>query len=409
MIELTTNHVLIVGSMKYMHKKIREVPKVRTTLLIETKKISLEDIIDNVQVINMPEIDEKCISLVFALHNIDPITHIAAFSDQHQILASQIAQVLNLRFHTLDTSKAIWDKLLMRHILRESHVDNTASIAAETANDIRDFAKKYGWPVFVKPRSGQASIGISKVQNENEIALAVTRIFSEANGDSFIVEEALFGEEFSVEAFSEDGRHCIIAITKKYKDPITFVEMGHQLPAELTDEQQDSIINFIKQCLDALRVYHGPTHTEIMLTERGPRLIETHTRLGGDFIPELVQDILSVDLKSFFARQILGEKVLNEIIDILNEKISAPRNYAAVWYRMNNLAGKLEKIQGIEDIQDFSGVTFVKILKKEGTTVRSVQQSSDRLAAVRTRGMSPTEAIENAQKAINYLKFEIHT
>ena len=54
----------------------------------------------------------------------------------------------------------------------------------------------------------------------------------------------------------------------------------------------------------------GPTHTEIVLTESGPRLIETHLRFGGDSIWDLVTDATGVDLVKNQWRQMIGEKVL---------------------------------------------------------------------------------------------------
>jgi hypothetical protein len=41
-----------------------------------------------------------------------------------------------------------------------------------------------------------------------------------------LVEQFHEGPQFSVEAFSECGEHQVVAITRKFSDPVTFVELG---------------------------------------------------------------------------------------------------------------------------------------------------------------------------------------
>jgi hypothetical protein len=55
---------------------------------------------------------------------------------------------------------------------------------------------------------------------------------------------------------------------------------------------------FTRQFLDAVQLEEGPAHTEITLTSRGPRVIESHDRPGGDRINELVRVAYDVDLKA---------------------------------------------------------------------------------------------------------------
>ncbi|MER8096114.1 hypothetical protein [Streptomyces goshikiensis] len=61
---------------------------------------------------------------------------------------------------------------------------------------------------------------------------------------------------------------------------------------------------------DALGIEFRPTQTEVILTSRGPRIIETHLRTGGDELWNMVTDATGVDLIESQLRQVLGEKVL---------------------------------------------------------------------------------------------------
>ncbi|MCY0909705.1 MAG: hypothetical protein OWR62_15090, partial [Sulfobacillus thermotolerans] len=69
-----------------------------------------------------------------------------------------------------------------------------------------------------------------------------------------------------------------------------FVEVGHAFPAPITPSQQAAIEGVVREALSELHVTMGASHTEVIWDrQRGPVVVETHTRPGGDHIPELVQ------------------------------------------------------------------------------------------------------------------------
>jgi hypothetical protein len=111
------------------------------------------------------------------------------------------------------------------------------------------------------------------------------------------------GPQYSVEAFSQAAEHAVVAITRKYSDRESMVELGHVLPAPLNDDTQATIRDYVVRMLDALGVEFGPTNTEIVLAADGPRIIETHLRVGGDDIFDLVKDATGVDLVDLQVRQ----------------------------------------------------------------------------------------------------------
>lgn len=48
--------------------------------------------------------------------------------------------------------------------------------------------------------------------------------------------------------------------------------------------------------LDAVGLIEGPSHSEFVLTPDGPRVLESHARLGGHALPELVRRAFGLDL-----------------------------------------------------------------------------------------------------------------
>lgn len=145
------------------------------------------------------------------------------------------------------------------------------------------------------------------------------------------------GPQFSVEAFSEAAGHVALAVTRKYSDPDNMVEPGHVLPTPLDADVEEAIEGHARRVLDALGVEFGPTHTEVVLTADGPRVIETHLRVGGDEIFNLVKDAVGVDMIDFQTRQAFGEKVLPDIRAVL-EADAEPR-CEAIWYTAPEASG----------------------------------------------------------------------
>jgi biotin carboxylase len=216
-----------------------------------------------------------------------------------------------------------------------------------------------------------------------------------------VVEKFLSGDQYSVECFSEQGEHQVVTITRKYSDPVSLVELGHVMPAPLDPEDAEAIGAHVCRALDALGVEFGPTHTEIVLTTSGPRLIETHLRFGGDSIWDLVTDATGVDLVKNQWRQMIGEKVLPGIRSTLQDPDRAPR-FEAIWFAAAPPSGILVEIAGVDGPHP-DGVT-VKWPLPPGTQLNGLQSSHSRLAQARAHADTAAEALALAQQAIERLE-----
>lgn len=67
-------------------------------------------------------------------------------------------------------------------------------------------------PVFVKPNNGGSSIGMSKVNEANELQSALDKAFKE--DDQILVEEFISGREFTIGVFKSEGNIQVLPITE---------------------------------------------------------------------------------------------------------------------------------------------------------------------------------------------------
>jgi biotin carboxylase len=397
-------HVLIVGGKRYMQKWVQGLPGVETSLLWKSKKLKAADTLANCRVIGLNS-DEatEWVHWAKALDAVHPVDHLAAFDDMYQDKAALIAKTLGLRCYSPETVESVQDKLVMRETLRRSGLDDTPAQAVGSVEDVCGFASRYGYPVILKPRNKEGSIGIARIRSDAEIARALDRALVESENAPLMVERMLEGEELSVEAISEGGSHQVVAITRKFKDTNTFVEVGHQLPAVLPAETAIALEQYVCSALDALRIQDGPSHTEVYLDKGRPRIVETHTRLGGDYIPEMVESVFGINLCQLSALQAIGISVMTRVREAMVGAAGEPR-YAAVWFRNDSVPGTLREVLHIEDARKLEGVLQVTMLKDPGEELRPVNHSGDRLGLARAVGATPEEAMSRARQAANLLE-----
>ena len=110
-----------------------------------------------------------------------------------------------------DTTELCFDKMAMFEFLEENNFR-----CAKTYCDLDKFKidmelEKVKFPVFVKPRTGSASLGINKVTNMKHLELLLEL------GEDLIIQEFLHGQEYGVDVYTDFISKDIISIFAKKK------------------------------------------------------------------------------------------------------------------------------------------------------------------------------------------------
>ncbi|MFG2193646.1 ATP-grasp domain-containing protein [Streptomyces sp. NPDC048639] len=345
---------------------------------------------------------EHWIALARAMHAIEPVSRIGSFGDQCQEKAAAVGHALGVPTHTPETVRLVFDKFAMRQHLAEAGLETTGSAAVDGAAALHTFAAEHGYPYVVKPRSGTSSSGVTVVRAPDEAEAAFTRARGADEPAEVVAEPFLTGPQYSVESFSELGEHEVVAITRKFSDPVSLVELGHVMPAPLPPEEAETVRAHVVAALGALGVEYGPTHTEVVLTDAGPRIIETHLRVGGDEIWNMVTDATGVDLVEYQLRQCAGEKVLPDIRAVLTDP-ARTRRHEAIWFAGAPAAGVLIEVAGADGPHP-EGVRL-EVLGAAGRPLVGLQNSDSRLAQARAHAGTAEEALALARNAIAGLEY----
>lgn len=351
---------------------------------------------------------ERWVARARAMHAELPFTRVAAFGELDQDRAAAIGAALGVPATDPLTVVRVHDKEAMRRRLRETGVDPTPSARVDDAAQLAGFVRRHGGSCVVKPVQGAGSAGVAVIDRaeaaESAFALAATP-FDGLEPAGVLVERFHVGPQLSVETFSEDGRHEVVAVVAKSSDPATTVELGHVTPADLPAAEVTACREFAAAVLDSLGVTDGPSHTEVVLTAEGPRAIETHVRLAGDEIPELVRRTTGVDLAACAARQAAGHAVLPEIRRTL--RAGGSGEHAAVWFALPPVGGRLVEVRGLEPAPGAPEAVALIEPGEEipvplnsdsriGYALATAPSAAEALAAARARAESLTAVVEVA-------------
>ena len=124
-----------------------------------------------------------------------------------------------------------------------------------------------------------------------------------------LLEEVLTGTEVSVEAVTVDGRTTVVGITdKSVAGPPAFVESGHMFPAGLPPTWPPRSPTSPSTPWPPSGSRHGLSHTEVMVTPAGPRLVELNPRQGGGYIFDLVHLVTGTHPLRLLVDLALGER-----------------------------------------------------------------------------------------------------
>lgn len=290
----------------------------------------------------------------------------------------------------------------MRKRLEENHVPIPSYYAVESWEEFQEAVKAFSGRCIVKPSDNAGSRGVVLLDGREKTEEELRRIYAYSKGNSrngiVMAEEFMSGAEVSVEAMTVNGKTTIIAITDKYiTPPPYFVEIAHSEPSRLDQGTQERIREVALQAVRAIRLQNGPSHTEIKVTEQGPKVVEIAARLGGDFITSrLVPLSTGVDLVDASVRLAAGGE----------PDLSIKWQRAAAIHFIQSGKGKLKRLEAGEEILCMDGVEEVVLYKKAGDSTDGTKSSNDRLGHIITVGRMPEEAMDAGRKALERICVE---
>lgn len=326
------------------------------------------------------ELLRRTIRAVAQEHSASMIYHIG--QEETMVSAYEVAEELHVELNPAAAIRFLADKHAMRELLAERGLSPVSFAAAPTRHEVPGAVQQIGYPAVVKPTALAGSRGVFLWQRPEDQVTWTELVDQYGYDGPFLVEEHLRGPEYSVETLSRDGRHQVVGITEKLlAPPPLFVEVGHVHPAPLPHERGQVIEELTAEFLTACGYRFGPAHTEVIWTQRGPRIVESQARLGGDRIPRLVQLATGLDIEQAIFASMAGTPT----------ELSAPTATAMVRF-FTFPPGHVDEIRGLEEAGQLDYVDELSIRLRPGDIAAEIRDSKSRHGHVIVSGASPEEA-----------------
>lgn len=334
---------------------------------------------------------------------------VMTYMEHHVVTTALLAQQLGLPGASPQSMEACRDKAATRYLLDVHGVPSARAVLAENAETAIAFAREQGFPVMVKPRAQAGSAGVVRANNPDEVREAFERASHETvlgldayGPHGVLVEEFLDGPEISVEvAVLGPGDSHIIAVTRKtVGPPPTAQEYGHCVDAHdqlLTDPE---LARLITDAVNAVGVTCGALCIEVMLTARGPRIVEINGRIGGDLLHVLINEALGLDLARIAADIATGTRPQLEC----TRKLSA-----AIQFLYPPQTGTLQRLTAPSQLTSHTWLERLVTTAQPGDRVAAPPAATygDRLAHWIVRGTDPVQCAARMSRVEEQLEMYI--
>lgn len=351
----------------------------------------------------------KTIAALEVLHNEDPFDGAITSCDYYLQTVARVAEHFGLPGPSAATVQVANTKHLMREALRRAGMGVPSFAVATDWDTARQEAERIGFPLIVKPVDLCASQFVSSISNEEELFAAYTAIRTadvNARGQArlpmILLESVLQGPEFSVETVSFEGRTRVVGITDKSLVGFpNFVESGHMFPARLEAGDTHAIEECAIAALAAVGYDIGVAHVEIKLTPEGARIVEINTRVGGNWIAQLVRMVRGDDLLGAMVCCALGQTWRSG-------SQAGNAGSAAIVFLTAERDGRVEAVEGWEALSVQAGVVECKIRPDlVGRQVQRPRNNDDYLGYVICTGSDSEDARSIAERHLANVHLQI--
>ena len=339
--------------------------------------------------------DEESLDRLARAEEVDGV--VSPGSDWPVAIAARIAEHLGVA-HPIDpdTAARCVSKLRQRECFAEAGVPQPRFAVCSSLEEARPAAREIGFPCVVKAPDRQGQRGLSLLEKADELAEAVETALQASRNRICLIEELVPGREVTVNAFTIGGRFVALTVTDRLTaDPPAFgVALAHVWPSE----GADAAAEVARLAAAALGVENGPTYTQVVHGEDGPRVVELAARLGGGHDAELCLAAVDVDLNACAIAAALGEPV--------EQPEARGRGGACVRFLVAP-EGRLVRVNGLDGALAVEGVLDARAYRRPGWEFGPLRRGADRAGFVLATGRSRDRALEAADEAARLVQFEV--
>ena len=212
-------------------------------------------------------------------------------------------------------------------------------------------------------------------------------------GDQLSVEGIFIKKKFYPIAFA-DRNYENLAQTKPH-----IIEDGGVIPSKYEGKILNKISSLIEKASRSLNIDFGTVKADIVLSNDEPMIIELAARLSGNYLAtHHIPMAYGTDLVSAVIKLSLGIGFDSSLVSPKHKKFLAVRYFFPKH-------GLIKNIQGIEKVKSKHFVKILEIFHNIGSVQPKIAGHVDRAGTIICQGENYSNAISNAEKSVNEIKF----
>jgi len=301
----------------------------------------IADYFHPISILEKEQILEKCREI-----QIDGVTSI--LNDYAVPTMAYVAQEMGLPGNRYEDMIVSDNKFTMRQNFTKHGIRSPRYTIAHEETDLKGF--KY--PLIVKPTDRCFSVGVIKVEKEEDLRDAILKAQQDSYRKEAIIEEFIPGREGCVHTISNNGKHHILAIYEKefiIVNQAPWKIAGHY-PFELPNNAHSKIVNETFKILDSINFKNGVSNNDFKITDDDKIFtIEINPRMASEYLHILLK------LHN-------GYDVLKGVIDVALGQFEEPvfpyKKYSGIYYCGENTNDIKQAIENKERKPDIVEARF---------------------------------------------------
>ncbi|MFH0837652.1 MAG: ATP-grasp domain-containing protein, partial [Patescibacteria group bacterium] len=320
-------------------------------------------------------------------------------------------------------------KYHMRQILKEAGIPIPKFRLCRNYEELKGAIGEIGIPCVAKPVGGNASYGTFMIRHEEDLGvlrenydqsvaylkkLAVAHdvfAFSTEEMDligihdhvdmvtDYLVEEYMEGPEISVDAIVQNGHVTIFGVEDQIRmQPPYVLQIAARLPYVCDSKRKTEIYDLICQTVKAMGIENSATHTEIIFTKEGPKIVEIGCRIGGDDLHDTILEVTGYSL--------MYESIMTALGIERGYQITT-KCYTMMQFMLPDKQGVVQGIAVDESLKQDPNVYNFSLSAKVGDLVGPPPINFDYMGFVGVKGKTPAEAQANLESALSRITINI--
>jgi len=303
-------------------------------------------------------------------------------TEAHAIPPARARAACHIPRTSVHTAWLCRDKPSMKQALREVGVPTAASTAASTADEVRSFAERVGFPLILKPRSGAGAADAARVDNDSELGQALGT-FGRQGVESIAVEEFVEGHEGFYDTLTINGHVALDFVSHYYPNVLEAMRTRWISPEFISTNRIDKVPDYAelremgRRVITALGIETSATHMEWFFGPKGLKFSEIGCRPPGVGAWDLYSAGNDIDLFREWANAIAYG----------NTDAVPSRRFASGMIALRpEQDGQITGYSGVEDLQQQFGEWVIDAhLPPSGTPTQPVEAGYMANAYVRMR------------------------